>query len=70
MLVNVDVDVDVELCDFSTDELISELLYRKERIPSRRTVMENVYWALRDKDFEKVTNLLNPVIEYEIGKRV
>lgn len=38
--------------------------------PELRTVLEDLYYALRDNDLEKAIKVINPILDKAIGRQV
>lgn len=77
--VEVEVDVDVEnvLPEIDTSDLIEELRDRddlkqhfNEFTDEHYMILENLYYALRDKGIEDAIKVINPLLDEKLGKVV
>lgn len=69
MLVEVEVDEYDILNEISTETLRDALEERLGNTP-KDVLFENIYYALRDKDLDKVIKLINPILAVSIGRQV
>jgi len=67
--IEVDIDINDVLIEATTAELESELADRGV-VQGRDEILENVYYALRDKDLDNVIKQINPLLDRVIGKVV
>lgn len=73
MYIDVNIDEDEVVSEISTKVLQDELASRNcldDYCDFDKGVLEQVYYALRDNDLEKVGILMNPVLLDAIGREV
>lgn len=61
---------DYNLSAFDTEDLQCALRDRNEEFVYENAELEEVYYAMRDKDLEKVIELMNPLLWESIGRKV
>ena len=59
-----------DLSSLDTETLICSLNDRNEEYVYENAELENIYYALRDNDLEKVIKLMNPLFDEAIGRQV
>ena len=70
----VEIDLDDHMHEIKSSELISELKAREdmpyEFTGAHYVLLENLYYALRDKDIDAATRIVNPLLDEKIGRQV
>lgn len=70
LTVEVEIDLLEHICSIPTETLEEELASRNNSHPNKDILLEGVYYALRDRDIDSVIEIINPLLEYEIGRAV
>lgn len=69
--INVDVEVDVDLAEWTTEELEEELRRRQAPSPSRlRGIYETLYYALARREIDRVMTVAGELVEAKTGRVV
>lgn len=70
LIAELETRTDYDMSYFDTSNLISELERREEDIEYDNNDLTSIYYALRDRNIDKVIELINPMLWKEVGRKV